>query len=243
MSVEFLNRLFSLSGQTAVVVGGTGVLGGVIAEGLARAGAYVIVAGRNVRRGYARVEVLRALASQGGFLPVDVASRDSIHRLLDAALDECGVIDMLVNCAGVPSPSRYEKLSDDDWRRVVDIHLTATHLACQAFAPRMAKQEHGGAILNVGGLARPASSQTFAHSAAQAAVVDLTRNLAAAYALRGVRINSLGIRYESGTQGDAATEDELALQHQDVVGASLLLLCRSAGRGITGASLDIGAMR
>ncbi|MEQ8791723.1 MAG: SDR family oxidoreductase [Pirellulaceae bacterium] len=240
MSADFLNRLFSLSGQTAVVIGGAGVVGGAIAEGLARAGAYVIVAGRNVQRGYQRVDVLRALASQGGFLPVDVTSRDSIRALLEAALDECGNIDMLVNCAGVPAGPTYEKLEDEDWRRVIDVHLTAAHLACQVFAPRMAKQEAGGAILNIGGAASTGSS-ALAHSATTAAVIDLTRRLAAEYAARSVRINVLCADNAVSAEGRDSSNQSTALDPNDLVGAALLLLSRNAGHGITGAALHVSA--
>jgi len=235
MSADFLNRLFSLSGQSAVVIGGTGVVGGAIAEGLARAGAYVIVAGQNVQRGYQRVDVLRALASQGGFLPVDVASRDSTDGLLDAALDECGVVDMLVNC-----PS--EELSADE-PTSVDDHSHCVQVACEAFAPKMARQEHGGAILNVAVAANAA--------AVDRTVVEFTQRLAVQYAPRGVRINAICagplsaveggplLVGQSGEQAVNPTPMARAGHPDELVGAALLLLSRSAGSFITGASLAI----
>jgi NAD(P)-dependent dehydrogenase (short-subunit alcohol dehydrogenase family) len=231
MSADFLNRLFSLSGQSAVVIGGTGVVGGAIAEGLARAGAYVIVAGKNVQRGYQRVDVLRALASQGGFLPVDVTSRDSMGGLLDAAFDECGVVDMLVN---FPS----EEFSADELQSVED-HFKSVQLACEAFAPKMARQEHGGAILNID------------VTGDDHTIIAFTRRLAVQYAPRGVRINAICpgplsavedgplLVDQSGEQAANPTPMARAGHPDELVGAALLLLSRSAGSFITGAALPI----
>ena len=82
MSDAFLSRMFSLAERTAVVVGGTGVLGGALAEGLALAGAFVIVAGRGADRGLARLDAIRAAGGDGSFLAVDAVDRQSVHALL-----------------------------------------------------------------------------------------------------------------------------------------------------------------
>lgn len=100
-SAAFLDGLFGLTGKTAVVIGGTGVLGGAIAEGLAKAGAFVVVAGRGTDRGEARVAAIQAAGGQGTFVSVDVTSRESIEALLASTLHATGQADILVNCAGV----------------------------------------------------------------------------------------------------------------------------------------------
>src|SRR4051794_35082838 len=105
MSGAFLKQLFGLDGQVAVVIGGTGVLCGAMARGLAEAGAAVVVAGRDAERGAARVEEIEALGGKASFLPVDVMRRDSIEGLLRRALEARGRVDMLVNGAGVNSAS------------------------------------------------------------------------------------------------------------------------------------------
>ena len=86
MANAFLENLFGLSGRTAVVVGGTGVLGGSLAEGLARAGAFVVVAGRGADRGVARVDAIKAAGGDGTFVSVDAVDRESVKALLEATL-------------------------------------------------------------------------------------------------------------------------------------------------------------
>src|SRR5215216_168408 len=101
MSQSYVERLFGLSGQVAVVIGGTGVLGGALAEGLAKAGATIVVAGRDPEKGQAR------------FAPVDVMRRDSIEELARQVVDADGRVDMLINGAGVNSASSYFETRDD----------------------------------------------------------------------------------------------------------------------------------
>src|SRR5215471_13147234 len=103
MPGSYLDKLFSLSGQVAVVIGGTGVLGGALAEGIAQAGATTIVAGRGADRGRERVESIQKLGGKAHYLPVDVTQRSSIDELLGATLKQFGRADILVNCAGVNS--------------------------------------------------------------------------------------------------------------------------------------------
>ena len=140
MSNTFLESLFGMQGQVAVVIGGTGTLGGALAEGLAQAGAHVVIAGSNAERGSLRVAAIEELGGSASFLEVNATQRESIGTLLRESLKITGSVEMLVNCAGVNSAVPYAEISDEDWRRVVDGNLTSTHLACQQFAPRMATQ-------------------------------------------------------------------------------------------------------
>ncbi|HEY2415825.1 MAG TPA: SDR family NAD(P)-dependent oxidoreductase, partial [Pirellulaceae bacterium] len=191
-SSNFVTQLFGLNEQVAVVIGGTGVLGGALAEGLAQAGASVVVAGRSEERGHERVKAIEALGGEATFLPVTADQRLSVQALLDATITAHGQVDMLVNCAGTNSAIPYEQIPDDEWHKVVDGSLLTTHLGCQIFAPFMATQHNGGAILNIGSVTSHLPlSRVFAYSAAKAAVVSLTQNLAREYATKSVRINVL----------------------------------------------------
>src|SRR5947209_1194886 len=105
MSGSYLDELFGLDGQVAVVIGGTGVLCGALAEGLAKAGATAVVAGRSAERGEARVRSITEAGGKAAFATVDVMSRASIEGLLKHALDTFGRVDMLINGAGVNSAS------------------------------------------------------------------------------------------------------------------------------------------
>ncbi|HEY5314087.1 MAG TPA: SDR family oxidoreductase [Pirellulales bacterium] len=244
----YLDELFSLNGQTAVVIGGTGVLGGALATGLARAGATVIVAGRGQANGQARVQEIAAAGGRAAYLPVDVTSRASIEALLQAATEAHGKIDMLINGAGVNSAGPYLEVADEDWDRVLTSNLTAVHWGCQIFGRHMA-ETGGGSILNIGSVtAHLPLSRVFAYSASKAAVINLTQNVARELAPRGVRVNAICPGFFPAEQNrkilDAARVERIMSQTpmarfgepDELVGTALLMLSRRAGSFITGAA-------
>src|SRR5262245_66092341 len=130
-STEFLPQRFGLQDQVAVVIGGTGVLGGALCDGIAQAGARVVVAGRSEERGHERVKAIEALGGEATFLPVEADQRLSVQALLDSTITAYGQVDMLVNCAGTNSAVPYEQIPDDQWHKVVDGRLLTAHLGCQ----------------------------------------------------------------------------------------------------------------
>lgn len=246
-SSDFLSHLFGLQDQVAVVIGGTGVLGGALCDGLAQAGARVVVAGRSEERGHERVTTIEALGGEATFLPVEADQRLSVQALLDSTITAFGQIDCLVNCAGVNSATPYEQITDDDWHRVINTNLMATHLGCQIFAPFMATQVHGGSILNIGSVtAHLPLSRVFAYSASKAAVVNLTKNLAREYAPRNVRVNVLCPGFFPAEQNrkilDQTRVDNIMRgtpmsrfgEPQELVGPALMLLSQRAGSFVTG---------
>jgi NAD(P)-dependent dehydrogenase (short-subunit alcohol dehydrogenase family) len=249
-SSEFLQQLFGLDGQVAVVIGGTGVLGGALCEGIAKAGAQVVVSGRNEDRGRERARAIQSFGGEATFLPVDADQRLSVQALLDAAITAYGQVDMLVNCAGANSATPYEEIADDDWRRVIDTNLLSTHLGCQIFAPFMATQTHGGSILNIGSVtAHLPLSRVFAYSASKAAVVNLTKNLSREYARQNVRINVLCPGFFPAEQNRKILDQERVDnimrgtplrrfgEPEELIGPALLLLSRQAGSFMTGEDL------
>jgi NAD(P)-dependent dehydrogenase (short-subunit alcohol dehydrogenase family) len=251
MANDYLDQLFGLSGQVAVVIGGTGVLGGALAEGIARAGAKVVVAGNSEPRGQERVASITAGGGQAVFLPVDVGVRSSLEALLSASLAQFGRVDMVVNCAGVNSASPYLEVADDDWQRVLDINLRGTHWGCQIFGAHLAKHG-GGAILNIGSVTADVPlSRVFAYSVSKAAVVNLTQNVARELAPQGVRVNAICPGFFPAEQNRAildATRITSILSQtplarfgepDELVGAALLLLSKKAGSFITGAAYYI----
>ncbi len=248
MASEFLGSLFGLESQVAVVIGGTGVLCGAMATGLAQAGATVVVAGRDPEKGAARVAEIEGLGGRAEFRPVDVMERDSIESLLASAIATHGRVDMLVNGAGVNSASPYFEARDEDWDRVIDSNLKAVHWGCQVFGKQMAAVG-SGSILNVASVSSHLPlSRVFAYSASKAAVVNLTQNVARELAPMGVRVNALAPGFFPAEQNrkilDPARVDKILAQTpmgrfgepEELVGATLLLLSKAAGRFITGAT-------
>lgn len=245
---EFLSNLFSLEGRVAVVTGGTGVLCGAISEGLAKAGAAVVVAGQSEDRGVERVKSIEAAGGKAAFLPISVAERASWDALLAGTLEKFGRVDFLVNGAGVNAGSAYLDVADDAWQRVLDINLTGTHLGCQVFGKHLTAQKDG-AILNLGSVTSHLPlSRVFAYSASKAAVVNLTQNVAREFAPFNVRVNAICPGFFPAEQNrkilDTTRVDNIMRQTpmarfgepDELLGACILLLAPKAGSFITGAA-------
>lgn len=243
---EYLESLFGLTGQVAVVIGGTGVLGGALAEGLLQAGARVMIAGREPDRGVRRAEEMSTLG-EVAFQLIDVTSRASIEELLQVTLARFGRVDLLINGAGINAASTYFEADDESWTKVFETNLNAVHFGCQVFGKHMS--EHGGgSILNIGSAtAHTPLSRVFAYSASKAAVVNLTKNVARELAPYNVRVNVLCPGFFPAEQNrailDTVRVDNIMRNTplarfgapDELVGATLLLLSKKAGAFITGA--------
>lgn len=248
---DYLQKLFDFDGRVAVVIGGTGVLGGEFCNGLAQAGATVVVAGRSAERGQSRVDTIKKLGGKASFADVDASNRESVAKLLETAIDEHGRIDALVNCAGLNSPTSYFDITDEEFDKIVKTNLFATHLACQVFGKHMV-DAGGGAILNIGSVTsyRPLS-QVFIYSASKAAVLSLTQNVAREFAPYGVRVNCLCPGFFPAEQNRKILDKgrvESILRHTpmgrlgeapELIGAALLLLSPVAGSFITGEAIYV----
>ncbi|HEV3168301.1 MAG TPA: SDR family NAD(P)-dependent oxidoreductase [Isosphaeraceae bacterium] len=248
MAESYLDELFGLGGQVAVVIGGTGVLGGALALGLARAGASVVVAGRDPEKGAARVREIEAAGGRAAYAAVDVVRRQSIEELLGKVLEMRSRVDLLINGAGVNHAGPYFDLQDENWDRVFDSNLKAVHWGCQIFGRQMASSG-GGAILNIASVtSHTPLSRVIAYSASKAAVINLTQNVSRELAPLGVRVNALCPGFFPAEQNrkilDAGRVENIMRNTpmarfgdpQELVGATLLLLSPRAGSFITGAS-------
>ncbi|HVF10785.1 MAG TPA: SDR family oxidoreductase [Abditibacteriaceae bacterium] len=194
-----ISKLFDLADQTAVVIGGTGALGGAMAECLAGAGARVAIVGRNAERGAARVGQIEAGGGSAFFQPADALDKNSLQKARDEISQRCASIDILINAAGgnqtaatLPPGAEFSGLPLDAWRDVFDLNLIGgVLLPCQVFGAAMLEKRNGS-IINVASLAgiKPLS-RVVAYAAAKAAVLNLTEFLAREWAPRGVRVNAL----------------------------------------------------
>lgn len=211
--MDYVTHLFSLDGQVAVITGGTGILGGVMARGLARAGAKVGVLGR--RREQA-LEVVRAIRDEGGnaiALVADVLDRAQLETARATVLDAWGRLDILVNAAGGNMPSAtlapghsFFDLPVEGLEPVIALNLQGTLLPAQVFGELLARAGRG-CIVNISSMAaQRALSRVVGYGIAKAGVENATRWLAVelARAFGGrIRVNAIAPGFFVGEQNRA----------------------------------------
>ncbi|MAT70167.1 MAG: D-mannonate oxidoreductase [Planctomycetaceae bacterium] len=193
------SNLFDLSGTVAAVLGGTGALGGAMADALAAAGAKVAIVGRSVTRGGQRVKAIEAAGGVAKFALADARNLDSLRDCRDGIAKELGPISVLVNAAGgnrpeatLPPGADFCDLPLEAWQDVFDLNLVGgALLPCQAFGEAML-EAGSGSVINIASMAGMTPlSRVVAYSAAKAAVINFTQFLAREWATRGVRVNAI----------------------------------------------------
>lgn len=194
-----MSNLFELNDDVAVVVGGTGELGGHMAEALASAGAKVAVVGRNAERGRGRAKRITDSGGEARFFAADGLKADSLQQAREEIGVWAGRASILVNAAGgnrpdatIPPGGDFCKLPEEAWREVFDLNLVGgALLPTQVFGQDML--EAGvGSVINIASMSGITPlSRVVAYSAAKSAVINLTMWLAREWATSGVRVNAI----------------------------------------------------
>jgi 2-deoxy-D-gluconate 3-dehydrogenase len=183
--------MFDLGGKVALVTGGNGGLGLGMAQGLAQAGARVVIAARNPEKSAAAVETLKALGSDSFAVAIDVADEASVQQAVDAMAARCGRLDILVNNAGTTVRKPVDQLTLDEWNLVLQTNLTSAFLVSRAAHPHM-KRGGGGKIVNVGSMMSIfGAAYSPAYAASKAGVVQLTKSTALSWAADNIQVNAI----------------------------------------------------
>lgn len=195
-----LRSLFDLSGQVALVTGGSRGLGQEIAEGLGEAGASLMLLARREQWLSPTIDELRGKGFDVHGEICDVSQPDQVNHAVNRTLEQFGSVDILVNNAGVAWGAPAEELAIDKWKMVLDVNLTGAFLFCQALGRHMMERRYGR-IINIasinaiyGGLIMP-ETHISSYAASKAGLLGLTRELAVHWAKHNIRVNAIAPGY------------------------------------------------
>ncbi len=208
--------MFDLTGRVALVTGGNGGIGLGFARGLAKAGAAVMVAGRNKEKNAAAVAELKAAGAIAASVAMDVTEEASIRDAVATTADRFGRLDILVNNAGTNIRNRPESYRMEDWHTVIATNLTSGMIAAQAAYPHLKRHGVGrvinnGSMLSIFGLPFHA-----AYGASKGGVVQMTKSMAVAWAPDGITVNVILPGWIDTDLTKKARQD-MATLHDDVL--------------------------
>jgi 3-oxoacyl-[acyl-carrier protein] reductase len=235
-----------LTGKNALVTGASGGIGGAIATALHSAGATVALSGT-------RVEPLEALASELGerahVLPCNLSDFDAVEALPKEAAEAMGSVDILVNNAGITRDNFFMRMSDDEFRSVIDVNLTSTFKLCKGVLRGMMKARWGR-IVNissvVGATGNPGQGN---YAASKAGMVGMSKSLAYEVASRGITVNCVAPGFIATAMTDKLTDDQKAgiltqipagrMGDPEEIASGVLYLASPGASYVTGTTLHV----
>lgn len=204
-----VKELFDLSGRVAIVTGGSRGLGKEMAEGLAEAGAALMLCARREEWLRPTVEEFRGRGFKVEGMPCDVVRQEQVEAVVEQTLEVYGQLDILVNNAGVSWGARPEEMPRDKWEKVIGVNLTGAFLFAQAAGREMLRRGYGR-IINVSSVSGLQSSADGPHyvgyAASKAGLFGLTRELAATWGRQGIRVNAIAPGFFHSRLADAVIE-------------------------------------
>jgi NAD(P)-dependent dehydrogenase (short-subunit alcohol dehydrogenase family) len=205
--VPTINELFTLKDRVAIVTGGSRGLGQEMAEGLAEAGASLMLCARRDEWLTPTVDAFRARGFTVEGMLCDVSKAADVQAVVDKTVSRFGKVDVLINNAGVTWAAEPEDLPLEKWQKVVDINLTGAFLFAQAAGRDMLKREWGR-IINIASIAGMHASVNGPHyapyAATKAGLIGLTKELAVSWARKGIRVNAIAPGFFHSRLADGA---------------------------------------
>jgi gluconate 5-dehydrogenase len=189
-----IEELFDLTGRVAIVTGGSRGLGEEMAEGLAEAGASLMLCARRQEWLTPTVDRMRERGFAVEGVVCDVAKPSDVQLVVDRTIATYKQIDILVNNAGVTWGERPEAMPLDKWQKVIDVNLTGAFLFSQAAGRHMLTRKYGRIInvASIAGLRGSVAGPAYAgYAASKAGLMGLTRELAASWGRDGIRVNAI----------------------------------------------------
>ena len=177
------------SGKTAIVTGGASGIGAAVVRQLAAGGASVVISDRDVERGQALAQELRAASQEARFIQTDVASSASVAKLVAETVAAYDGLDWLHANAGIQRYGTVTGTTEEQWDEVMDVNLKGVYLACHHGIPAMLERGGGSIVISGSVQSLGAAMQSAAYVTSKHAVLGLTRTIAIDYARQGIRCN------------------------------------------------------
>ena len=248
-----VKEMFDLSGKAAIVTGGGKGIGLKMAEGLAEAGANIVVCSRKLENCRKAAEEISKLGVKALALPCDVKSSKEVQEVVDATLKEFGRLDILVNNSGANWGSPPEDYPLGGWQKVMETNLTGAFLFSQIAGRVMIRQKSGN-IINIASIMGVIGMESevadaIGYSASKGALITFTKDLAAKWAKYNLRVNALAPGWfpTDMTEWVIGHQGEKLLRHipmrrfgeGDELKGAVLFLASEASRYVTGAILPV----
>jgi NAD(P)-dependent dehydrogenase (short-subunit alcohol dehydrogenase family) len=247
-----MSTLFSLKGKVVLVTGASSGLGAHFAQVVSEAGAKVVIAARRVERLQALAEQLRSQGGEVIAVALDVTARASVEAAFDLAQHTFGVVDVVINNAGVGGAVKALEVTEQDWSTMISTNLDGVWRVAQCAAQRMAKEGKGGSLINIASILGERVGTGLSHyCAAKAGVLQLTKALALEFARYDIRVNAIAPgyfqtemngSYFNSEKGQAYIKSAVPMRklgQLEQLDGPLLLLASAAGSFMTGATLAV----
>jgi 2-deoxy-D-gluconate 3-dehydrogenase len=244
-------EMFSLKNKVAIVTGGNRGIGKAIALAFSKAGADIVIVGRDENRNDAVMNEIKGFGGNAVGLSVDLTSVNGINQMINETVERFGKIDIIANNAGVSSTNRALNVTEVEWDKIMDLNVKSLFFCCQA-AAKVMKEQGCGKIINMASvLGAVGDVGVCPYSASKGAIINLTKSLALEWAKYGIQVNAIGPAYiETELNKDALANpkvrDKLIAKTpmgrlgltEEVTGAAVLL-ASDASSFITGQTIYV----